>query len=109
MWNELKATLPKGLDLPEDVIEELSDSRFAERKHYQRGTYNLGCRGPLCRLAEARRGRRLVKTRAEKAGREYKPNMLKRDIENELALMPVLDWYISAYYDQLARIEKMYA
>lgn len=52
MWDEL----------PEDVLLEISDIRFASRTHGKRGTYarppagaaagEKGCRGPLCRKAE---------------------------------------------------------
>lgn len=48
--------LPEGppIDLEEvwlEVMEELTEYKYRNRTHHNPKTYNVGCRGPLCRKA----------------------------------------------------------
>lgn len=46
--------LMKSVDLESvwrDVCEELTDPPYRNRSHHNPKTYNVGCRGPLCRKA----------------------------------------------------------
>lgn len=38
-------------DLWEDVLAEVCDEEYLTRLHHNVGTYDKGCRGPLCRKA----------------------------------------------------------
>jgi len=79
-----------------DVEAELLDERFGNRQHYSRATYALGCRGPLCQLAEKHRGRRRNKVRAEAAGREYQADQGgRRKNTRDAELAPVISWHLS--------------
>jgi hypothetical protein len=80
--------------LPADVRTELADTKFIGRKHYSRGTYALGCHGPLCKKAERDRGRVRNEVNALNSGRAYTPNMLIRLEEDEL-LDQIVEWYLS--------------
>ena len=40
---------------PEDVAEEVMDERYLTSTHGKASTYNTGCRGPLCRMAQRER------------------------------------------------------
>lgn len=78
---------------PKEVQMELLDPEFS-RQHYSRATYALGCRGPLCRLAETHRGRKRNESRAQEAGRDYKPNLDARETRNEELLAPIVTWHL---------------
>jgi hypothetical protein len=45
-------------DLWEEVLEEVCDAEYARRSHHNVGTYDQGCRGPLCRKARREHPRR---------------------------------------------------
>src|SRR6478735_5744505 len=81
------------IDLPNDVYEELMDGEYRTRQHYSRATYALGCRRPLCRLAETHRGRKRNEQRVLDDGREYHPRH-KQD-ERELILAPIVMWHLN--------------
>lgn len=49
---------------------EIADERFATRTHGKRATYDVGCRGPLCRKALRDAARR---TYAERSPGTMKP------------------------------------
>lgn len=61
------------VETPEDVAAELADERFKTLSHYASATYDLGCRGPLCKMLKRDKMRRISQKRAESAGRVYKP------------------------------------
>jgi len=47
-------------ELWSDICDELSDTRFTSRSH-NAGTYEQGCRGPVCRKANREHYRRKAK------------------------------------------------
>lgn len=66
----------------EDVIKELCDEPYLSRSHHNVGTYDQGCRGPLCRKAHREHPKR------------RKPNELpSRPDRPERAFDPVLEFY----------------
>lgn len=79
MWDEL----------PEDIKVELSDEKFADRKHHSRATYADGCRGPLCRKAERDRGRVRPKP-PSKSGFRRKGREWMEDLPN---IDAILEWH----------------
>jgi hypothetical protein len=82
-------------NLAPDVEAELADERFATRKHGSRATHSAGCHGPLCRRAEALRGRRRSQERAERSFREYQPSLRRKrddDRNEELAIAAAWHW-----------------
>lgn len=81
-------------DLPEDVLEELSDPRFSHRKHYSRSTYALKCHGPLCRKAERDRGRGRWFDKQAAKGIEVQPRPGARFLEDDARLEPIIKWYL---------------
>ncbi len=83
------------LEVAEDVYEELHDSEFEKRQHYSRATYALGCRGPLCKLAEKHRGRKRNAVRAEGEGRQYEPRPDQRDNGRDEELAPIIAWHLN--------------
>lgn len=58
-----------------DVVKELSASEFQDRSHHNVGTYDVGCRGPLCRKAnrEHPKRRKSESRLAARAERIYDP------------------------------------
>jgi hypothetical protein len=78
--------------LPADVRQELSE--YPGRKHHSRGTYALGCHGPLCRKAERDRGRKRSELNAISNGKAYVPNLEIRLEEDDL-LDQIVEWYES--------------
>jgi hypothetical protein len=73
---------PRQLEvLWNEIIEELYDPRWVTRSHNSTGTYDKGCRGPLCRKSVRENARR-------KSDRE--------DTMTELAyryLDPIMEYY----------------
>lgn len=45
-------------ELWQEVLSEVLDENFNTRQHHNVGTYNQGCRGPLCRKANREHPRR---------------------------------------------------
>lgn len=45
-------------DFWKEVCDELSDPEYSKRSHHNVGTYDQGCRGPLCRKANREHPRR---------------------------------------------------
>jgi len=45
-------------ELWQEVIEEVMEEEYSGRQHHNTGTYNQGCRGPLCRKANREHPRR---------------------------------------------------
>jgi hypothetical protein len=45
-------------ELWSEIMNELLDQRFYKRAHHNTGTYDQGCRGPLCRKALREHSRR---------------------------------------------------
>lgn len=82
-------------DLPEDVLEELTDPKFASRQHYSRATYALGCRGPLCKKGERDRGRFRNQQDAKKNGRTYRPGIKNRVYDREELLSKIIIWHLA--------------
>lgn len=82
------------IHLPDDVRAELEDERFGSRQHYARATYALGCRGPLCRLAEKHRGRTRNEKKAKSEGREYIPLLDARKEQRDAELAPIVAWHL---------------
>lgn len=78
--------------LPADVRQELSE--YPGRKHHSRGTYAIGCHGPLCRKAERDRGRKRTETKALSNGKPYSPNLDIR-LEEDILLDEIVEWYES--------------
>lgn len=65
-----------------DTIKELCDEIYLTRSHHNVGTYDQGCRGPLCRKAHREHPKR------------RKPNDLPtRSALPERAFDPVLEFY----------------
>lgn len=64
------------------VLQELQDITFTGQLHHNSGTYERGCRGPLCRKAYRENPKR--KTPAAELQRS--PRMLRR-------LDPILEYY----------------
>ena len=91
--------------IPDDVLAELNDEKFATRQHYSRATYALGCHGPLCRLKEKHRGRSRNALRAQDEGREYEPIAAARKDERESVLMPIVRWHLESRAKQ--RVEQV--
>lgn len=85
---------PDGIE--EDVLVELIDPKYANRKHYSRATYASGCRGPLCRLSETHRARVRYQVVAEKSGKPYNFELKGRKLERESELMLIVSWHIWA-------------
>lgn len=83
------------IEIPDDVWAELNDEKFMHRQHYSRATYALGCHGPLCKLAEAHRGRRRNEKAAEQAGRDYEPNEASRKVTRDEELAPIISWHLN--------------
>jgi hypothetical protein len=83
------------LDVSPDVYEELTDPLYEHRQHYSRATYAIGCRGPLCKLAEKHRGRKRNEARAEGAGRSYEPRPGQRDNDRDAELAPIIAWHLT--------------
>jgi hypothetical protein len=81
------------LALPEmaDVVTELSDPKFASRRHNSRATYALGCHGPLCGKAERDRGRSRNAKKATEAGRSYREGYRKYD--RDALLDYIAEWH----------------
>lgn len=78
--------------LAPDVVEELAQEQFANCKH-GRSAYRQGCRGPVCRRAEALHKRELSAAKAERENREYRPSLRrKRDDSRGPELDAVLVW-----------------
>ncbi len=82
-------------EIANDVQDELDDTRFSNLQHYSRATYAKGCRGPLCSLREAHRGRQRTQARAEASGREYVPLVAARRLEREDELLAVATWHVA--------------
>lgn len=84
------------LDWPEmkDVNDELSNPRLANRTHGSRATYALGCRGPLCSIAERDRARRRNELRAHRQNREYRAGGTKgRTYDRDDLLLALIVWH----------------
>lgn len=58
-------------ELAAEVAAELSDERFAGKRHYDRNRYAEGCHGPLCKKAE--RDRANAKYAANNPNRKRRP------------------------------------
>lgn len=52
---------------PDDIAAEIEDERYLSSTHGRASTYNTGCRGPLCRMANREKttpdAKRLYKAR----------------------------------------------
>lgn len=76
------------IDLDEiwvDILKELQDAEFHGLRHDSPGTYNRGCRGPLCRKSNRENAR------GRKSGTERPTRILAPRLER--ALDPVLEFY----------------
>jgi hypothetical protein len=68
-------------ELWREVIEELCDDTYARRAHHNNGTYDQGCRGPLCRKALRDHSRR------------KSPSGLALIVREERVYDPVLEYF----------------
>ena len=68
-------------DLWDEVVEELCDELYSKRSHHNVGTYDQGCRGPLCRKALREHPRRKA------------PHGIKLQVREERVYDPVLDYF----------------
>lgn len=99
-------------NLPDDVLTELKDPRFASRTHGTRGTYaratdgGKGCRGPLCKKAERDDGEAKYKRRREVQGKPHtvgEKNLKVRARDAELTKIQL--WHAGQIY--LAKLNKL--
>lgn len=83
--SEKQSFLEEKLDeLWQEVIKEICDKDYARRSHHNLGTYDQGCRGPLCKKSQRERGR----------GRgPYGMPIQKHTPRVERALDPVLEYF----------------
>ena len=80
----------------EDVCNELTDPSFISRSHHNVGTYDAGCKGPLCRKAHREHPRRrspsgvLIQVREERIYDpvlEYFHTVMKHRIRKQQTLL----------------------
>lgn len=64
-----------------DVLTEVLDEHFNTRQHHNVGTYNQGCRGPLCRKANREHPRR------------KSPAVTATQLREERVYDPVLEYF----------------
>lgn len=64
-----------------EVLTELQDEEYAKRSHHNVGTYDQGCRGPLCRKALREHPRRKA------------PHGVTLQVREERVYDPVLDYF----------------
>ena len=68
-------------DLWVQVVNELEDAEYRTRSHHNAGTYNQGCRGPLCRKANREHPRRKT------------PEVSPAQLRDERVYDPVLEYF----------------
>jgi hypothetical protein len=79
-------------DLPEDVLDEISDERYINRTHGRRATRAVGCNGPLCKKAERDRGRNRMREVRGLEPLDDEPDTKAR--ERDVILNRCLAWYL---------------
>lgn len=79
-----------------DILNELTDTRFTGRFHYNKSVYSDGCRGPLCRKKERDIARAARAALAEAEGRVYQPGRTPRLDKRDELLECVKEWHFDA-------------
>lgn len=63
-----------------EVAAEIADGRFSGQSHYDRNTYQNGCRGPLCRKAERdNAARKYAEAHPDRRPRKRSPEAIARE------------------------------
>ena len=72
--------MPLMSELAHAVAVELADENYFGQSHYDRNTYQNGCRGPLCRKAERdNAARKYAQAHPERKPRVRRPEAIARD------------------------------
>lgn len=87
MWDDLEK--PENAD----ILDELKAEDYTDRTHGTRACYALGCRGPLCRMAERDRGRERYRERRRAGGASPVAAPPTPARERDAFLRAVMKWH----------------